>query len=69
MLLTYMENLIDRYLSDDKMGLPQTNLKVGPSDKLAEVGNEAFAESLAATPSALDKGSASTSEKGVVSVR
>lgn len=51
------------------MGLPQTNLKVGPSDKLAEVGNEAFAESLAATPSALDKGSASTSEKGVVSVR
>lgn len=49
-----MENLIDRYLSDDKMGLPQTNLKVGPSDKLAEVGSEAF-ESLAATPSAVDK--------------
>lgn len=39
-----MENLIDQYLSDDQNGAPQTDLKVGPLDKLVEVGSEAFPE-------------------------
>jgi len=37
-----------------KDGAPQTNLKVGLSDKLVEVGSEAFPVPPAATPSAVD---------------